>query len=736
MQTELYVNSILEIWPTDKEDTDEDVQPTLHRVLWFNRDIVVIIDIHGKTAQPEIMNRVYIENGIESLDIQVTSYVIPRLSLLDRSLKKNEIKIRDKVWSYLEPVVTGKHVPDIYKKRLRGFIIEEIHERFKVSKTLIRNNLRKYWQKGMVINALLPDYPNCGRRGEERSGLGKKLGCPNNESKYDSELVGINVTEQIRKNFRKAIELWYKKREKRSLYEVYELMLGKFHKAHIDEEDGITLVPEHERPTFRQFYYWYGKERNIVEELSKRLGTRKVNLKHRAIDGNFNNISFGPGSIYQIDATIGNVYLVNRKNRTWLIGRPVIYFVIDIFSRLIAGLYVGLEGPSWIGAALALENAASDKVEYCKRFGIDITKEEWPSFGLPEQLTTDRGEYVGNKPAHLIKTLNVHVEHLPPYRADWKPFVEKAFDLSDDLYVKWTPGGILERMKERGDSDTKDDRALDIHEFETILIECVRYHNRHYMQSYRRNDAMIEDDVTPTPRDLWHWGRKNSLGTLSYVSKDDLRMNLLPSRTARFTAGGIRFNKDLYTSVTAEEESWRFRARNGEKINVEYSFDPRDTSRLFLRHSDGHFEECFKLSEQHSKHIQSNRSFRWEEDLDVVAYEARQAKRGRSMNTEEKLRLVDKNNKTIEQAQEKTAAATQNKPSRTQPEDVREHRAISKQEEREERAWGLEKDEPAETSSNDNVVYLTNRRDSPGKYVPRVDHTESILRAMEEDDDE
>lgn len=736
MQTELLLNSILEIWPADKEDSEEDLQPVLHRVLWLNRHIVVTIDIHSKTAQPEINDRTEIENGIESLDIQITSYVIPRLSLPDYRLKNNEIKIRDNIWNYLQPAVTGKNIPDIYKKRLRGVIIQEIHEHFKVSKTLIRNNLRKYWQRGMVINALLPDYPNCGGRGKQRSGLGKKLGCPNHDSKHDSDLIGINVTEKIRKNFQKAIDLWYNKREKRTLFEVYELMLGKFFKAYIDEELGIVLVPEHERPTYRQFYYWYSKERNIVEELSKRLGTRKVNLKHRAIDGNFDDISFGPGSIYQIDATIGNIYLVNRKNRHWLIGRPVIYFVVDVFSRLIAGLYVGLEGPSWIGAALALENAASDKVEYCKRFGIDITKEEWPAFGLPERLTTDRGEYVGNKPRHLIKTLNVKVEHLPPYRADWKPFVEKTFDLSDDLYVKWTPGGILERMKERGESDTREDRALDIHEFETILIECVRYHNKHYMESYRRNDAMIQDDVTPTPVDLWHWGRKSSLGTLSYVSKDELRMNLLPSRTARFTAGGIRFNKDLYTCVTAEEESWRFRARNGEKMNVEYSFDPRDTTRLFLRHEDGRFEECFKLAEQHIKYIPNNRSFRWEEDLDVIAYEARQAKKGKSINTEEKLRLLEKNNKTIEKAKKRTAAMTQDQPSRTKPEDTREHRAISKQEERQERAWSLEGDKSNEKTSYENVVYLPGHKDSSDKYVPRADQTEFLLRAMEEDDDE
>jgi hypothetical protein len=61
-------------------------------------------------------------------------------------------------------------------------------------------------------------------------------------------------------------------------------------------------------------------------------------------------------------------------DRKLIIGRPVIYIVIDVFSRLIVGFAVTLEGPSWAGAKLALENAFSDKASYCKQFGINITR--------------------------------------------------------------------------------------------------------------------------------------------------------------------------------------------------------------------------------------------------------------------------------------------------------------------------------------------------------------------------
>ncbi|WJQ81935.1 DDE-type integrase/transposase/recombinase [Brevibacillus brevis] len=732
MRIEIFPNSILEVWPEGKITEDDSEEPALLRVLWLNSKVIVTIDIKDERAQPFIHERELIENEIIEGNTLCTSYVIPRLLLQDYKYKDKDKAIRDQAWSYIEPLVTGNNVPDIFHKNLRGILIDEIHQKSGVSKTLIRRNLRKYWQRGMIINALLPDYVNCGGKGKSRDGLGCKLGRPNQEGKLDPDLVGINVTEDIKKKFRNAISNWYNKRDKRTLYEVYELMLGKFFKAGIDDDLGIILEPQHLRPTYRQFYYWYRKEREVNEELTKRLGQRKVNLKHRPIEGTFDHLSFGPGSIYQIDATIGNIYLVNRKNREWVIGRPVIYFVVDVFSRLIAGLYVGLEGPSWIGAMLAFENAGSDKVEYCRKFGIEISPEEWPARGLPEKLTTDRGEYVGNKPTHLIQTLNVKLEHLPPCRPDWKPFVEKQFDLSDELYLKWTPGAILERMKERGERDTKQDAVLDIHEFETILIECVLYHNKHYLTNYRRTDAMIEDDVKPIPYELWNWGRKKSMGSLSYVSTDQLRINLLPSRKSRFTASGIKFNKELYTCITAEEESWRLRARNGEKITVEYSFDPRDTSRLFLRHEDGSFEECFNLVEQNEKHVSIRKVVRWEEQLDILAYEARQAKYGKSENTELRLNLIEAIKNLTKEATLKTSAQTSGRKY-LRTEEMKEHRMMSKLEEREERKYVLEGRDDTKNRVATNIVDFPIRNHEKDQYVPPVDQTELLRRALEED---
>ena len=66
--------------------------------------------------------------------------------------------------------------------------------------------------------------------------------------------------------------------------------------------------------------------------------------------------------------------MVSSLDRNRIIGRPVIYAVMDVYSRIITGLYVGLEGPSWLGAMMALDNMVADKVEFCKQYNIDIKR--------------------------------------------------------------------------------------------------------------------------------------------------------------------------------------------------------------------------------------------------------------------------------------------------------------------------------------------------------------------------
>ena len=130
----------------------------------------------------------------------------------------------------------------------------------------------------------------------------------------------------------------------------------------------------------------------------------------------------GPGARGQIDATIADVYLVSRLERRRIVGRPTLYFVLEVFSRMIVGLHVGREAASWVGAMSALVNAASNKVGFCQGYGIGIEPEDWPCQGLPDAILGERAEV-------LVKHFGVRLETTQPCRADPQGIVEKRFDL-------------------------------------------------------------------------------------------------------------------------------------------------------------------------------------------------------------------------------------------------------------------------------------------------------------------
>ena len=90
-----------------------------------------------------------------------------------------------------------------------------------------------------------------------------------------------------------------------------------------------------------------------------------------------------------MDETQADIYLVSRLDKKSVAGRPNIYLAVDTATQLIAGIHVGLDAGEQ-AVVSCLVNAAMDKVEFCGRFGIEITKDQWPSQGLPGEIITDK----------------------------------------------------------------------------------------------------------------------------------------------------------------------------------------------------------------------------------------------------------------------------------------------------------------------------------------------------------
>lgn len=89
-----------------------------------------------------------------------------------------------------------------------------------------------------------------------------------------------------------------------------------------------------------------------------------------------------------LDATICDIYLVDDAGN--LVGRPVFTTCIDAYSSLCCGYSLTWEGGMYSLRNLMI-NVVTDKVEWCKKHGIIIDKNEWNNSQLPGVLVTDMG---------------------------------------------------------------------------------------------------------------------------------------------------------------------------------------------------------------------------------------------------------------------------------------------------------------------------------------------------------
>lgn len=359
----------------------------------------------------------------------------------------------------------------------------------------------------------------------------------------------------------------------------------------------LKLLPKGQVPSRAQFLYWYRTSRNLKTEVEKRQGSRKFELNNRKILGKSDYGQPGPGWQYQIDATVADIYLVSQFDRRNIIGRPVMYFVIDTVTRMVTGMYVGLEGPSWNGMMMALANAAADKTKYCAQFGVSIMESEWPCHHVPCTLLGDRGELESKYADRLVSELGIRVENAPPYRADLKGIIEQHFRTVNTTATVFAPGYVDPDMKERGGRDYRLDARLTLPEFTKIMIRCVLFHNNdHYMSTFERSEEMMRDNVMPIPRDIWNWGMRMRPGSLRVMPEEKVRLALMLDDHATVTERGVRFKGLFYSSDVMVRDLWFEKARAEKAYRVHIAYDPRNMESIYVWEQPGDEPiQCFLL---------------------------------------------------------------------------------------------------------------------------------------------
>lgn len=557
------------------------------RVLWAHPGGAGLytIDINSATALPVFRDNSLVEQA-EAAGTVRTATNDPWLRVIDEaSLSPKQKEKRERAWQIIHQMILDQ--PAVFIAESRGRMVRRAMAEHSVTNQTVYRFLRRYWQRGLAPNALIPDFHKCGAPGREKRGAGKKRGRP----RLYGETTGINVDPSVRKLFRDVLTRYYAENNKVDLAGAYRALITRHYSTwEPDERTGQQLaVPVDDRPTQMQFGYWLEKDNDVFAIERSRRTARAYDKDMRAFMSSSSSEVFGPGARYQIDATIADIYLVSRYDRNKIVGRPVLYVVIDVFSRLIVGLYIGFEGPSWVGAMMALANTAADKVQYCRQFNVEIGPADWPCQALPSVLLGDKEELAGEKVETLIQTLHVVVENAAPYRADWKGIVEQSFRLLHAEFKPYLPGYIDTDFRIRGGEDYRLDGTLDIDQFTRAIILCVLHHNNaHYYRKFQREADMVADGVKAIPVEMWEWGITRRSGRLHTFPEELVKLSLLPSAEAVVTASGIRFYGCYYSCRKALEEHWFEKARQRRSWKIRVSYEPRCMDEIYIQDETQH----------------------------------------------------------------------------------------------------------------------------------------------------
>lgn len=537
--------------------------------------------------------------------VEVPHAVSTARSLVDKAAK-------ERAWNILGRFVSQTPFQNLMQPTLRKAAISEyialLKDEAETAKKLggskatcseptLYKYLRRYWQGGQTPAALYPDQ-SLSKQTAREDDFTAKRGRPNPR--------GLGIY-QLKKrdcdNMRWAIRTFRARDGERKSLAVTHLRLIEKHYSFLDGNGKKTLMKEGQYPSYAQLRYFYEKNFDRGTRTKHKVGEDIANMNYRVQFGSALSDTHGPGERFEIDATPLECTAVTNTRKKRLVGKPTLYLIIDRWSRLIVGYYLGFEYESWIGAAMAILSLSESKEEWCQKYDVVYDQSDWPAHSAYSmEFWVDRGSaWTAKASKQIVEDLGTTLNILPPRRPELKPFVEnlhglvlgklRAFEESSD------PDANQKRRQKR---KYKYNAASTIDRLNKYIIEIIISLNRTVFDDYPRSADMIADELLPSPINLWNYGVRRT-GLPPRLRYDDVKLALLPRATARVNEHGIHYRKCSYYSKPLHEAGWLDQGLRN-TFDADISYDPRRTDNIYV------FPRVGRGGKPHVAHLSSRSS--------------------------------------------------------------------------------------------------------------------------------
>jgi putative transposase len=299
--------------------------------------------------------------------------------------------------------------------------------------------------------------------------------------------------------------------------------------------------------------------RSLRERIKRREGAAVAGDRFRLVKPGLRTER--PQQIVQIDHTKVDIMLVDDVTRA-CIGRPWLTLVLDVHTRMVAGLTLSLDPPSAAGTALALMQAVLPKASWLTDRAIGLA---WLTQGLPELIHVDNGaEFHSRAFERGCQQHGIRIEYRPPATPRFGGHIERLMGtLMERIHA--LPGTTFSSVAARGDYASEARAVLSFREFERILVLEVLgpYHNE------------VHAALGRTPAAAWR-EQTADLVLRAPTDAEALLLDFLPFEERTVRRDGVRLFNVLYQDGALAH----LVDGGGGRLRVKY--DPRDLSAVFV----------------------------------------------------------------------------------------------------------------------------------------------------------
>lgn len=559
--------------------------------------------------KPRVMHKSDIAEWISKYNLQKQKYTLPAaMTFSDDALRKLKrlkwIKKRDDKWERVSLLCTETLLNQyLYGDGVSRQIDELIENSSSwTSRGAFYNALNRFITYGCTKNALLPfSLKHVGsnyRHFDEpdvktvKRGRGK---ADNSESR--SKTRGITT-----KDKRNILKVLRKMKGKFTLKMAHEKYQDTYERTELHRQFGGEKVihfhphPPEECISFQQFQYHLKKQVNPERILKKRVGHLSFEKDYKAKQGSSLDGVLGATHRYEIDATVLDLYVRYPYDKTGRLtmGRPVLYIVVDVFSTMITGFYLGFDGPNWAGATQALVNACLDKVKFAEKYGEVIEASDWPAKHIPSQITIDNGsEYPNSLIRTVLKSeLGVQAFNFTAiYRGDAKGTVEGSFNVLNNEFVHHQPGAIFKDI-DRGEQHPSNRSLYTYEEVVRKLIHQIIYHNNSADRIKKFSWQAVFDDIDVTPQALFLHSLETEMEggrPSAYEDVASIHWGFLPEEKATVQKDGLRFRGVMYDSVDAAKRGFFSEVVHTGRYQIDIKRAHQSCDHLWHKTPDGEY---------------------------------------------------------------------------------------------------------------------------------------------------